>query len=90
MKQDKLFTMDEFSMKFGWECERCDFFDTENEKCLKGRHPRQYTLSDGPNEFCHAVKFCMLFRKWVDRETSSEDIRRAISKGFDCSYQQYC
>ena len=87
-KQDKSFTLEELKDIFGWECELCKFFDMDDSVCLKGRRPREYTLEDGPNEKCHAVRYCMKFEKYVCDDT--EDIATGVRNAFDCGIQQYC
>lgn len=90
VKQDKSFTMEDFEMRYGWPCELCKRFNMEENVCAKGRHPRKYTLLDGPNEFCHAIKFCMEFSKWVDDDTSDEGIKNVVNFALDSGRQQYC
>ena len=89
-KQDKQFTMNEFDMRYGWACELCNHYDMEDNICAKGKHPRKYTLMDGPNEFCHAIKFCMKYSKWVSDDANAEATARGIRFAMDCGAQQYC
>lgn len=88
-KQDTCFTMAEFIDMFGWECETCDNFDMENAVCLKGRRPRKYTLEDGPNEECHAIRYCLDYIKYKG-EIDEENIKRSIGHALDCFTQEYC
>jgi len=88
VKQDKSFTVEEFKDVFGWECETCKHFDMDDCVCLKGRRPRKYDLEDGPNEECHAVRYCMKFEKYVT--TDDEAIIKGVNVAFDCGIQQYC
>lgn len=87
-KQDKSFTLEDFKDIFGWECELCSRFDMDNSICLKGRKPRKYFLEDGPNEECHAIRYCMDFKEYFC--DNSEDIATGVRNAFDCGIQQYC
>ena len=89
-KQDKTFTMEEFYDTFGWECERCNHFNVDDYSCSKGHRPREYTFEDGPNEFCHAIRFCMQFSQWVDEGSNDESIKNALSFALSSAAQQYC
>lgn len=88
-KQKKKFTTDEFYDEFGWECERCEYFDIDSEKCTKGKRPRVYSFVDGPNEICHAIRLCELFVPWVDEDSMSESIKARINFALNSGSQQY-
>ena len=63
-----------------YECNICQHFDLDDEKCLKNRKPRKYLLLDGPNEFCHAHFSCFLWE--VCEMDSSECIKNGLGRFF--------
>ena len=56
-------TVEEVRDRFGNECEACVFF-TDEEECKNNHRFFKYALIDGPNEYCHARKYCHDF--WME------------------------
>lgn len=48
------------------ECNMCEFF--QDRSCEKGKRPRKYNLSDGPNEECYAHFTCLEWQMFSDSE----------------------
>ena len=61
------------------ECQGCEHFDMEIDKCLKKHRPRKYYMDDGPNEYCHFNMSCLDF---VQAETDFKSIRDGINMYF--------
>ena len=68
---------------YGRECELCDHWDIDIEKCKKGHRTKEIDLDYGPNHSCHIRKLngCSDFKEYApsDYEIACNEVSRSNS-----------